>query len=202
MQNPDPTRRKAIIVAAATAGAALIPGAARAAAGQRKSLPQAQMTGGKPLMEAFSRRMSTRKFSDTSIMEQDISNILWAAWGINRPGLRTAPSARNLQNAAVYAVLADGVWEYDATAHELTQALPGDQRGKFGGAPLTLLYAAPDDEFAAMLLGSLYQNAGLYCASVGLGNVVKASGRDALKGKLSLPSGYSVRIVQSIGWPA
>lgn len=202
MPKPNPTRRKIVVMAAAAAGAAFVPHAARAAQGKRKSLPKAQTNGGKPLMEALAQRKSTRKFSGTSIMEQDISNILWATWGENRQAMRTAPSALNRQNATIYAVLEDGVWEYDASAQELVLAMEGDQRGKFGGAPLTILYATPDDEFSAMLVGSLYQNAGLYCASVGLGNVVKASGRDALRGKFSLPQGYQVRIVQSIGWPA
>lgn len=153
-------------------------------------------------MEALERRKSTRAFSDRPLTEQELSNLLWATWGVNRTnGMRTAPSARNRQDAVVYAVLEDGVWEYDAAAQALKLALAGDQRGKFGGAPLTLLYAAPGDEFSAMLLGALYQNAGLYCASAGLGNVVKAGGRDALDGKIPLPPGYKVLIAQSVGWP-
>jgi hypothetical protein len=51
-----------------------------------------------------------------------------------------------------------------------------------------------------MHLGSLYQNAGLYCASAGLANVVKANGKDALKGKLPLPKNYEVFIIHSIGY--
>jgi nitroreductase len=203
MQSINPSRRKAIIATALAAGAAVLPGTALAASSKRKNLPKAHTNGGKPIMEALAGRKSTRQFSSAPVSEQDLSNILWATWGINRQnGMRTAPSARNRQDATIYAALEDGVWEYDAKAQQLVLALPGDQRGKFGGAPLTLLYAATEnDEAAAMLLGSLYQNAGLYCASSGLGNVVKITGRDALEGKLPLPSGYRVLVVQSIGWP-
>lgn len=202
MHQPDEFRRKVLAISAAALAATVAPAFAAATQPVRRSLPAAQTSGGKPLMEALSRRKSTRSFSDTPIQEQDMANILWAAWGANRTnGMRTAPSARNRQDAVVYAVLESGVWEYDAGAHELKLALDGDQRGKFGGAPLTILYAAPGDEFSTMLMGSLYQNAGLYCASTGLGNVVKATGRDALAGKLPLPAGYKVLIVQSVGWP-
>lgn len=205
MLNFDINRRKTLLVSALATGALLAPRAAAAAQAStmRKSLPKADMAGGKPLMQTLALRKSTRSFSSAPVSEQDLANILWAAWGVNRPnGMRTAPSARNRQNAEVYAVLEDGVWRYDAAAHELVQVLQGDQRGKFGGAPLTLLYSVEaKDEFAAMLAGSIYQNAGLYCASAGLANVVKATGRDALEGKFALPGGYKVVIIQSIGWP-
>lgn len=202
MSETDHSRRRVLVLGAVAAAAAFAPAAAGAAQNSIKSLPKAQTDGGRPLMEALAQRKSTRAFSDRPLTEQELSNLLWATWGVNRPnGMRTAPSARNRQDAVVYAVLEDGVWEYDASAQALKQALPGDQRDKFGGAPLTLLYAAPGDEFSTMLLGALYQNAGLYCASAGLGDVVKAGGRDALAGKLPLPPGYKVLIVQSVGWP-
>jgi hypothetical protein len=52
-----------------------------------------------------------------------------------------------------------------------------------------------------MHVGSLYQNAGLYCASAGLASVVKATGASALDGELKLPQGYKVLIVQPVGFP-
>lgn len=202
MCETTPSRRQFLILAATAAGAALASPASAATQAARKSLPRADTASGKPLMEALSLRKSTRAFSDKSISEQDLANLLWAAWGVNRPnGMRTAPSAVNRQDAVVYAVLESGVWEYDAAAHELKLALDGDQRGTFGGVPLALLYAAPGDEFSTMLMGSIYQNVGLYCASAGLGNVVKATGRNALADKLPLPSGYKILIVHAIGWP-
>ena len=181
-------------------------GAARAAhssPGQRILLPKPEVTGGVPLMEAMAKRHANRSFSDKPVFEQTVSNLLWAAWGVNRPdGRRTVPTARNTQKMEVYAVLDNGVWRYDAQVNELTLALAEDARARFGGAPVTLLFAVPeDDALGPMHAGSAYQNVGLYCASEGLANVVKLSGRDALKGTLQLPAGYTVVSGQSIGWP-
>lgn len=192
-----------LILACAVSGAFLVREARAADGGKRIALPKPQMTGGKPLMEALAARGAGRSFSDKPVSEQVLSNLLWATWGINRPdGRRTAPTARNAQEIRVYVALESGVWLYDAARNELVPALGGDTRKKFGGAPVTLLFAVPEkDRFGPMHAGSLYQNAGLYCASEGLANVVKATGADALGGVLPLPSGYVVAIIQSIGWP-
>ncbi len=180
-------------------------GEARAAGadGNVMVLPEPEKTGGMPLMEALARRKADRAFSDRPISEQTLSNLLWATWGVNRPdGRRTAPSSRNSQAIRVYAAMQSGVWLYDAAKNELSRVLDEDTRSAFGGAPLTLLYAAPaGDAAGGMHAGSLYQNAGLFCASAGLANVVKTTGRNALDGSLKLPDGYRIYVVQSIGWP-
>lgn len=167
------------------------------------SLPAPKKTGGKPLMEALNERKTNRNISSNKISDQELSNLLWAVWGINRSdGKRTAPTAMNRQSIEVYVVLESGVWLYDAKKNELVLAIAGDERSKFSNTAVTLLYTAPaNDKFSAMHIGSLYQNAGLYCASAGLANVVKASGIDALKDILKLPKGYEVFIIQSIGYP-
>jgi hypothetical protein len=179
------------------------PASAQAAEAGRIALPPPDKSGGRPLMEALALRATNRSISDKAVSDQDLSNLLWAVWGVNRPdGKRTMPTAKNSQDLAVYVARADGVWLYDGMKHDLTRALSGDFRAKLGGAPLTLLYAAPaNSEFSGMHVGSLYQNAGLYCASAGLANVVKRSGADALDGTLKLPAGYRVFIVHLIGWP-
>lgn len=176
---------------------------AGAAGGEKWNLPKPATEGGMPLMEALSKRHSNREFSDKPLSEQTLSDLLWAAWGVNRPdGKHTAPTAMNKQEVMVFAALENGVWLYEPSENTLTKVLPDDTRAAFGGAPLSLLYAAPaDSDVAGCHVGSLYQNAGLYCASAGLANVVKTTGRDALKGKLALPKGYKVFIVHSIGWP-
>ena len=90
------------------------------------SLPKPVTTGGMPLMEALQKRASGRKFSDRQLTPQEMSNLLWAAWGVNREdGRRTAPSARNIQEITLYVSTRDGVFEYDApyflqTIHPLT----------------------------------------------------------------------------------
>lgn len=179
------------------------PEAAAAADDKRIALPKPAATGGKPLLEALALRHANRSISGKAVPEAVLGNLLWAAWGVNRPdGRRTVPTALNKQKMEVYAVLESGVWRYDAKDHALVRAMDTDERSRFGGVPVTLLYAvAGDDPFGLMHAGSAYQNAGLFCASEGLANVVKATGRDALKGELPLPSGYAVVIIQCIGWP-
>lgn len=175
-----------------------------ATAGERIALPAPDKEGGKPLMQALSLRKSERSFSSDALSEQEISNLLWAAWGVNRPdGRRTVPTANNRQRVEVYAAKADGVWRYDGPSHSLEKVLERDALPSFGGAPLTLIYAVEDnaDTYGSMHVGSIYQNVGLYCASADLAGVVKASGASDAQKKLPLPAGYKVLIVQSVGRP-
>ena len=175
--------------------------AGSAADGARMDLPAPDKKGGMPLMQALAERRSTKSgYTGAPLSAQELSNLLWATWGMNRPdGRRTAPSAMNRQEVAVYAVLENGVWRYDAAGHALIRVLDGDHRRAEGGGSLVLLYAAPEDRWSGMHVGSLYQNAGLYCASAGLGNYVHASGVSALDGKLPLPDGWRVLIAQTVG---
>ena len=174
-----------------------------AQAAQTMQLPAPDKEGGMPLMQALAERKSTKSFGDKAVSAQDVSNLLWAAWGVSRPdGRRTAPTARNSQAVEVYVVLDSGVWRYDGPKHLLEQVLPGDLRAKVGGAPVTLLFAAPaDDKWAGEHVGSIYQNAGLYCASAKLACVVRVAGADGLKDSLTLPKEYRVRIALAVGWP-
>ena len=173
-----------------------------ATAGERIALPAPDKEGGKPLMQALALRKSERSFSSAPLSEQEIGDLLWAAWGVNRPnGRRTVPTANNRQRVEVYAAKADGVWRYDGPSHSLEKVLGRDALPSFGGAPLALIYAVEDDAYGAMHVGSIYQNVGMYCASAGLANVVKASGADDAQKKLPLPKGYKILIVQPVGRP-
>ena len=173
-----------------------------ALAAASRALPVPETQGGMPLMEALSARAATRNFSEQPLSEQHLSNLLWAAWGINRPdGRRTAPTAMNRQQVLVFIALESGVWQYQPKEHALSLVVSKDMRATYK-APATVLLAAPvNDEFAGMHVGSIYQNIGLYCASAGLNNVVKASGREALANALPLPDDYRVQIVHSVGFP-
>lgn len=166
-----------------------------------KTLPEPDRIGGKPLMQALAERHSTRSFTDEAISDQDLSNLLWAAWGVNRSdGRHTAPTAKNKQEVAIYVALADGVWKYDPAKQIIVRYLSKDIRGALGGAPLILIYTAPaEDESAKFHIGSLYQNAGLYCASAGLGGVVKVTGADEADRILALKDGYKAMIIQAVG---
>ena len=113
-------------------------------------LPKPQTDGGKPLMQALRDRASQREFAPDPLPPQVLSNLLWAAWGINRPesGKRTAPSAMNRQEMDVYVATADGLYLYEAKEQRLKpvtkedlRALTGTQ-AYVGMAPLNLVYVS------------------------------------------------------------
>ena len=167
----------------------------------RMELPAPTKSGGMPLMQALNERHSSKmSYSGAALSPQQLSDLLWATWGVNRAdGRRTAPTAMNRQDVRVYVALENGVWLYDAD-NALVNVLEGDWRGQMGGGSLTLVYAIPQaNEWGGAHVGSLYQNAGLYCASAGLGNFVHVSGLHALDGKLPLPDGWKIFIIQTVG---
>lgn len=189
--------------------------------GEAGALPPPVTTGGMPLMEALATRHSSREFAEKPIGEQTLSDLLWAAWGVSRPGgHRTAPSAMNNQEIDIYVVRADGAWRYDATAHALVLVTTQDLRRDAGmqpfvwKAPLNLVYvadhgrmknipAAQRDHYASADLGFIGQNVYLFCASTGLATVIRGLlNRDAMKGKLGLGDDHHVLLSQTVGWPA
>jgi len=184
-------------------------------------LPPPQMDLGKPLMQALKLRQSSRSIDRKPLSMQEISNLLWAADGINRPesGKRTAPSARNWQEVDIYVTLPEGVYLYDAKAHALTPVVAGDLREATGAqefvkdAPLNLVYVADytrmsnvsDDDrrlFSGADVGFIAQNVYLYCASEGLAVVVRAGvNRAAFSEALKLRAEQKIILGQTIGYP-
>ncbi len=222
MRNDKPLSAVAVSLMLALLGA--IP-AATAAAGEPSPvpLPPPQIDGGKPLMQALALRATSRAFSPDPIPAQTLSNLLWAAWGFNRPGdgRRTAPSARNRQEIDLLVVLPDGAFLYDAAANRLIPAAPGDHRARTGvqsfvkDAPLTLLLVADaskipgagrDPEALQMVwadAGFISQNIYLFCASEGLATGVRAHiDRPALAGALGWKENRIILLAQSVGRPA
>ncbi|MDR2503682.1 MAG: nitroreductase family protein [Deltaproteobacteria bacterium] len=178
-------------------------GAAQAAAAADVvHLPAPDRAGGVSLMQAINMRHSNRNIKPEAISEAELSSLLWAAWGINRnDGRRTVPTAKDEQKVNLYVALESGIWLYEAKNNNLRLVQAKDMRSSLSNAPVTLIYAAPANvEFSGMHIGSMYQNAALYCASAGLANIVKVSGIDVLR-NLPLPSGYKVMIIQSVGKP-
>lgn len=167
-------------------------------------LPPPDKAGGAPLMEAITKRKSHRAFQAESLTPEQLSNLFWAAFGENREdGGRTIPTAHGRNDLAIYGVLSSGVYLYEAHEHKLVKVLPDDYTTSYGGAPLTLLFAASilDGPVGGLHAGSSYQNVGLYCASEGLANLVKTTGVNILKDKLIPPNNWQVLVVQSIGVP-
>jgi hypothetical protein len=177
------------------------------------ALPPARLDLPAPLMKALKDRHSERNYSDRKLSIQQVADILWAANGVNREdGRRTSPSAMNKQGVDIYAVTADGAFLYDPVKHALVAVAPGDLRKEMGGqefvavAGLNLAYVADNevvkDEWAAVAVGCMAQNVGLYCATAGLGNVVRGwFEADKVKKALSLQTNQSVILTQTVGSP-
>ena len=187
---------------------------------QPVKLPPPQTSGGRSLMQVLKDRKSTRDFDPGTLSAQTLSNLLWAAFGINRPdGHRTAPSAMNWQEVSIYVVTAEGTYVYDANDQGLDPVSGGDFRGATGtqsfvkDAAVNLVYvsdlaktgraSSSDVEmFTAADVGFISQNVYLYCASEGLATVVRGSvDRAALAKTLKLRPNQKIILAQSIGYP-
>jgi len=184
-------------------------------------LPAPQHHGGMPLMEALSARHSSREFAPRPLPRRVLSDLLWTAFGINRPdsGGRTAPSAHNWQEITVYLAMAEGLYRYDARNNRLVPVLGRDIRALTGTqdfvatAPLDLIYVADLNAmkgageqdrllYSAADTGFIAQNVYLYCASAGLNVVVRGSiDRSALAKAMGLGRGQRVVLSQTVGYP-
>lgn len=183
-------------------------------------LPKPDTTGGKPLMQALKERRTSRSFSEKELPDQVLSNLLWAAFGINRPdGHRTAPSARNWQEIDVYVTTTAGLYLYEARPHSLRLLLPDDLRAAagmqdfVGTAPINLVYVADLDKvgarssddrdlFVGADCGFIAQNVYLYCASEGLSTVVRGMvDREKLAKAMKLRSSQKILLAQTVGYP-
>ncbi|MBW6501897.1 MAG: nitroreductase family protein, partial [Bacteroidales bacterium] len=98
------------------------------------TLPAPVKSGGKPLMDALNERQSIREYKSDDLTLQQLSNLLWAGWGINRQAdmKRTAPSSRNMQEIDVYVTLRSGLYLYDAVNNLLKQVHGRDIRALTG----------------------------------------------------------------------
>ena len=189
------------------------------ASAQTIKLPAPQKKGGKPLMTALSERKSTRSFSPQALPPQILSNLLWAANGVNRPsGRRTAPSAGDAREIAVYAAMPEGLYLYNAEKNELSLELTRDIRPVTGkqafvkDAPIVLIfvsdirklsrYASLAEFYSATDTGFVSQNVYLYCASEGLATVVLGwVDKEKLAKTMKLGSKERVILTQPVGFP-
>jgi len=186
------------------------------------SLPPPQQTGGMPLMEALSQRQSKRAFSNEELSLQHVSDLLWAAFGINRTenGKRTAPTASNAQEIDVYISTKQGIYLYDVQRNEMKTVVAGDFRSKMGRqafvgeAPVVLIFVADfermsprlNDErkafYAATDVGYISQNVYLFAASEGLATVViGAFNPEHVAEALPLRESQRVILTQPVGHP-
>jgi nitroreductase len=213
------TRREAGAGLLSTAAAAAMP-AVSALAAQPQALPPPRTRGGKPLIEALQLRRSLREYSEQPLPSQVLSDLLWAAFGINRPnGDRTVPYWRHIMVIDVYAAMANGVWLYDPKQHTLLPHLSADIRAQtglqdfVGRAPLNLIYVAHGERmqdvaaderrlYASVDTGFIGQNVYLFCASEGLATVFRgAVDYNKLGQTMRLDAGQFVTFAQTVGYP-
>lgn len=155
------------------------------------ALPKPQTDGGKRVLAAIQERKTIRNISAEKLPLQVLSNLLWAAFGVNRENGkgpfgqigRTAASASNSQEIDLYVALPEGVYLYEAVPHRLTPVVPGDFRARSGRraaarAPVNIFYIVDIAKYSK----APFQEPGLrdpeiqksyYCVATGLiaGNV-------------------------------
>lgn len=170
---------------------------ASASAQSYVQLPAPSREGGLSVMESIWNRHSDREFSDKQLSEQEISDLLFAASGINRPdGKLTAPTALNTQEIDLYLFDDKGVFKYIPEGHKLQKVADGDHRQLIAGtpefsqdfvleAPVSLLIVANPDKFeqlndrsrmmAIADAGIMCENVCLYCAGTNLATVPRAT---------------------------
>lgn len=169
--------------------------AAAFAADKVIKLPKPNLTRTGTVMKALSERHSTREFATKALSLSDLSDLLWAANGINRSGegKRTAPSALNKQDVDVYVIMPEGSYLYDAKGHQLNLVAEGDHRGAVAGAqafvksaPVSLVLISDISRFGdaknarnqlmgAMDAGIVSQNISIFCSNAKLATVPRAS---------------------------
>jgi SagB-type dehydrogenase family enzyme len=198
----------------------LRPKPARGDASETIVLPEPQKKGGIPLMEGISKRRSDREFASQELPLPLLSNLLWAAYGVNRAdGHRTAPSALDAQEIDVYVALPSGAYLYDATAHQLKLIVSSDLRSITGyqdfvdDAPLDLVFVADysrmklvpvalRESYASVAAGAISQNVYLFAAGNGLATVIRAwIDRESIANALGLSHDHQVLLSQTVGYP-
>ena len=183
-------------------------------------LPEPQKKGGMSLMEALNNRQSQRSYSNKDLSIQQMSNLLWAAYGINRPnGYRTVPSARTFNEFDIYIIKPEGWYVYNPAQHAMLKMGNEDLR-EFAGtqdfvksAPVNLVFVADfdrmsgaDDEFrkfySAADVGYISQNVYLWCASEGLATIVRGQiDKPKAKEVLKLRPNQHIILAQTVGYP-
>ena len=180
-----------------------------------------QTKGGATFREALAKRCSLRNYTGKALSAQQLSNLFYAACGMNRKDTKklTIPTARNVQDIVLYAATAQGIYRYDAESHSLKLLKKGDfrsqmgmQKGMFAKAAVVLIFTsdlskynfggseAEKKIYAGVHAGFAIQNVGLFCAAEGLGNVVIGSyNRKNVPALLGLGKNQPVMMVQLVG---
>ena len=176
---------------------------------------------GSSVMKALSDRISVREYDAKELSLQDLSDLLWAANGVNRTdGKRTAPSAMNRQEIDVYVMNKDGAYFYDAANHMLKVVAAGDFRKEVAvsqdfaaTAPVCIVLVANLEKLgdpasentrvtAGLDAGIVNQNINIFCAAVGLATVPRGTmNKEELKKILKLSDTQYLMLNNPVGYP-
>jgi nitroreductase len=209
-----------------------IPAAASTQDLQPIMMPKSQTDGGKSVLAALQERRTNRSIRADKLPPQMLSNLLWAAFGVNREkgnfgkAGRTAPSASNSQEIDLYVALPEGVYLYEAAPHRLAPVAAGDfralsGRGATATAPVNIFYVVdltryvlegnPDrrindpeiqKSYYYCAVGLIAQNVYLFAASQGLAAWFHNCDRINSAKEFKLLPNQRVLFAQTVGYPA
>ena len=182
-------------------------------------LPDPEKSGGMSLLEALTLRHTAREFGDSEFNIQELSNLLYSAGGINRPeGKLVYPVGMDVHDMKIYAVMRDGVYEYDAQSHSLEQIEYDDYRAGLSEyrdkASVNLIYVhdmdawkdkpeIPKEAIVQMGMyhtGAIMQNVYLFAASQNWNCVVQGTfDNSKLRELLKLNENQRITLMQSVG---
>ena len=170
-------------------------------------LPSPQITGGMPLMDALSKRASFRSFSPKELDKQQLSNLLWAAFGFRCEKRRTAPSSHNRQEIELYVCLPSGVYIYDAIDNVLRAHCEGDFRVATGSqdyvwtAPVNVIMVSDTAKIKGKTEQGIIENIYLFCTSEGLSSVTRALiDKEQLSKILGLAPTQVITLIHTVGY--
>ena len=187
-------------------------------------LPAPNLSDNLSVMQALNQRKSSRNFVDKNLTAEQLSKILWAANGVNRPdGKRVIPAALKTYSVEVYAVTSEGIYLYDAPNHKLILIADGDFRALtttgqsfVEKAAVNLIFVETPEvwstarkipprenqiAFANILVGAMVQSVALVAQTEGLGNCVRGSiNRDEFKRAAKLSDDKTILLAQSVGF--
>jgi len=192
---------------------------------ERIKLNAPNLKRGLPFMEALSVKASVREWSDAELKPEDLSDLLWAANGLNRPKEKktTASSAMNAHEVDIFVFIQQGVYLYDFYNHELVPVLPGDFRAQVvpprsgvvnpSQPPVEIILIGDSARFTrgskdmqyewcAIDAGIISQNISLFCAATGLKTCPRASmDREKIRSLLKLKETQYVLLDHPVGYP-
>jgi SagB-type dehydrogenase family enzyme len=192
--------------------------------GEPVKLNPPELERGVSLMQALKQRKTSRNYSDKKLTQQQLSDLLWAADGVNRPdNKRTSPAAMGVYNTDIYVVLAEGIYLYEPVKQELKPVVKGDFRKAAGmqdfvgkaAVELVYVYNPRDSKnpraqqiaqekrmvWIDVEVGCMVQNVYLYCASEGLASVVRGMIDQKKFGEIIKVKPEQVIIAQTVGYP-